>query len=450
MIRSTLCKLNPFACLVAIIAMVPLSVLAQDSAKSRIVGAWNATAETDEGERNSVWTIKRDGDGYSGESVSSESGERSELSNISFDGKELGFEIEVDYQGQALLIKMVSKIDGNKIDGQWTAMMDGNELATGVVSATKKVMVRFRGNWNTTATLPDGTELKSVLTLKGKNDDLSGSLNGADGDTTEMESITVKGKSLRMEFVTEIEGSERDLVIEATMESGKSLDGQWIMLSDSGDELASGDWMAKRAKTAKPDAVAGFDGTSLDSFRGYGEEAVGSGWEMTDGVLHLDGTRTGDIMTKQEFGNFELRFEWKISEGGNSGVMYRVSLGDKKPYLSGPEYQVLDDDKHKDGKLETHRSGSLYALYPPKNKTLKPVGQWNTSKIVLNGNTVEHWLNGQKVVEAELGSDDWKAKVAASKFKNWVKFGKNKKGHICFQDHGDEVWYRNIKIAPLD
>jgi len=131
-------------------------------------------------------------------------------------------------------------------------------------------------------------------------------------------------------------------------------------------------------------------------------------------------------------------------------VMYRVSLGDRKPYLTGPEYQVLDDDKHKDGKIESHRSGSLYALYAPQNKKLMPVGQWNTSKIVLNGNDVEHWLNGQKVVAAEIGSADWNEKVADSKFKSWEKFAKNKKGHICFQDHGNPVWYRNIKIKPLD
>jgi hypothetical protein len=188
----------------------------------------------------------------------------------------------------------------------------------------------------------------------------------------------------------------------------------------------------------------------LASFRGYAQEEVGSGWSMSDGTLHFDGTKSGDVITKQEFENFVLEFEWKISEAGNSGVMYRVSLGDRQAYLSGPEYQVLDDAKHQDGKLKSHSAGALYALYVPINKTLKPVGQWNSSKIVLDGNKVEHWLNGLKVVEAELGSDDWKEKVAASKFKDWEKFGKNAKGHIAFQDHGDPVWYRNIKIERLE
>lgn len=193
----------------------------------------------------------------------------------------------------------------------------------------------------------------------------------------------------------------------------------------------------------------GFDGTSLSSFRGYSTEKIGSGWSMTDGTLYFDGSKSGDAVTRQEFKNFELEFEWKVSEAGNSGVMYRVSLGDRKAYLSGPEYQVLDDDRHPDGKIESHRAGSLYALYVPVNKTLKPVGQWNSSKIVLDGNKIEHWLNGDRVVEAELGSNDWKEKVAASKFKDWEKFGKNTKGHIAFQDHGDPVWYRNIKITRL-
>lgn len=207
----------------------------------------------------------------------------------------------------------------------------------------------------------------------------------------------------------------------------------------------------KPATEEKPAAEARvlFDGTNLDQFRGYAEEKIGAGWKVEEGVLRFDGSGGGDICTRDEFSDFELTFDWKVTKGANSGVMYRVSLGDSAPYLSGPEFQILDDAEHPDGKNESTSAGSLYALYAPANKSLKPVGEWNTAKIVIKGNRVEHWLNEQMVVEAELDSEDWKNRVAASKFKDWEKFGKNPSGHICFQDHGNEVWYRNIRIRDL-
>ena len=192
-----------------------------------------------------------------------------------------------------------------------------------------------------------------------------------------------------------------------------------------------------------------FDGSSLDHFRGYHKEEIGKGWKIDNGTLMFDGSGGGDIITKKQYKNFELTLEWKVSEGANSGIMYRVSTGDNAPYFSGPEYQVLDDDKHRDGKNPMTSAGSIYAMYKPLNKSLKKVGDWNSAKIVLNGNKLEHWLNGQKVAHAEIGSDDWNKRIAASKFKTWEKFGKNATGHICLQDHGDKVWYRNIKIKNL-
>ena len=451
MLRSNLYRLNLFIGLIAIGATTGPPVDAQEGAgKSSVVGVWNVTATSDQGDQASVWTFQKKGDAITGEYLSSQSDEKREISNISFDGKELKFEIAVEYQGEALLLKANSIVDGNKLKGEWSAVRGDQELTSGsLVAEKKKVPAKFSGTWNTTATLPNGETMESSLHLKGKNSDLSGSLNPNDNET-KLDRITVEGKAIRMEFAPEIQGESRNVVIEASLDSPKSLSGGWMLVDDSGEETASGDWKAERANQAKSETENAFDGTTLDSFRGYTEEAIGSGWKIEDGALYLDGTKSGDIITKQEFGNFELEFEWKISEGGNSGVMYRVTLGDRKPYLTGPEYQILDDDKHKDGKLASHRSGSLYALYEPQNKTLKPVGQWNTSKIVLNGNSVEHWLNGNKVVEAELGSDDWNAKVADSKFKTWEKFGKNKKGHISFQDHGNPVWYRNIRIKELD
>lgn len=194
-----------------------------------------------------------------------------------------------------------------------------------------------------------------------------------------------------------------------------------------------------------------FDGENLNQWRGYGGDEIGAGWKIVDDTLMFDGeSGGGDIVTKSAYGNFELVFDWKVAEGANSGVMYRVSLGDPAPYFSGPEYQILDDDRHADGRKELTSAGSLYAMYVPENKKLNAVGEWNSAKIILKGNHVEHWLNGEKVVDAELHSKDWNERLAASKFKDWEKFGKNEKGHIAFQDHGDQVWYRNILIRELE
>ena len=203
------------------------------------------------------------------------------------------------------------------------------------------------------------------------------------------------------------------------------------------------------SKKKQDDVVVLFDGKSLDAWRGYKKEKIGKGWKVADGVLEFDGSGGGDIVTKEEFENFELTLEWKVSEGANSGIMYRVTMGDGAPYLSGPEYQILDDAKHRDGKNTKTSAAALYGLYEAKDKKLVEVGKWNTAKIVQVGNKVEHWLNGKKVVSAEIGSDDWKKKVAGSKFKNWKKFGASAKGRIALQDHGDKIWFRNIKIKKL-
>ncbi len=193
-----------------------------------------------------------------------------------------------------------------------------------------------------------------------------------------------------------------------------------------------------------------FDGTSLENFRSYAAEEIAPSWSIEESALKYDGSGGGDIMTRGEYDNFELKFEWKVTEGANSGVMYRVSTGDSAPYMSGAEFQILDDSKHHDGQNELTSAGSLYGLYVPENKRLNPVGEWNTATIVLNGMHVEHWVNRVKVVDAEIESEDWNERLAASKFKDWEKFAKNPTGHICFQDHGDTVYYRNIIIRSLN
>jgi hypothetical protein len=191
-----------------------------------------------------------------------------------------------------------------------------------------------------------------------------------------------------------------------------------------------------------------FDGKTTAGWRGFRKDSVPAGWKVVDGALTRVGP-AGDIVTREPFRNFELTLEWNISSGGNSGIMYRVTEEYDQPYWSGPEMQVLDDAKHPDGQSRLTAAGAAYALYPSPAGIVRPPGQWNQVRIVVNGNHVEHWLNGTKVVEYELGSPDWEAKVKASKFAEWRDFGRAPAGYIDLQDHGDWVAYRNIKIKVL-
>jgi hypothetical protein len=191
-----------------------------------------------------------------------------------------------------------------------------------------------------------------------------------------------------------------------------------------------------------------FDGRSLDAWRGFRSDRVPAGWQVVDGALTRVG-EGGDLITRDEFGDFELALEWKVAEGGNSGIMYRVTEDAGATYETGPEMQVLDDARHKDGESRLTAAGAAYGLYPAPAGVVKPAGEWNAVRIVVRGNHVEHWLNGIKVVEYELGSPDWKAKVEASKFKQWPGYGRAASGHIALQDHGDQVAYRDIKVRAL-
>jgi hypothetical protein len=183
-------------------------------------------------------------------------------------------------------------------------------------------------------------------------------------------------------------------------------------------------------------------------WQGYKTESWPQGWEVADGVLSR--TEGGDdLMSTKAYNDFEFRFEWKISPGGNSGVMYHVSPGDDAPYFTGPEYQILDNAGHVDGGDKRMSAGSLYALYASERDVTKPVGEWNTARIVVRGNHVEHWLNGHKVVDCRVGSDDWKDRVAASKFVDWPKFAQNHEGTIALQDHDAPVWFRKLRIREL-
>jgi len=191
-----------------------------------------------------------------------------------------------------------------------------------------------------------------------------------------------------------------------------------------------------------------FDGKTTDGWRGYKKDKMPDGWSVVEGVL----TRVkggGDICTVAEFADFELAITWRIAAGGNSGIMYRVSESAGAPYETGPEYQVVDNAKHPDGKKPKTSAGSVYDVYEPLKDVCKPAGEWNFTKIVAKGNHLEHYLNGEKVVDCEVGSDDWNARIAASKWKDAKKYGKEPKGHIDLQDHGDKVEFKNIKIHEL-
>jgi hypothetical protein len=196
-------------------------------------------------------------------------------------------------------------------------------------------------------------------------------------------------------------------------------------------------------------AISLFDGTSLSAWRGYKKDVVPAGWRIDNGTLTKDGS-VGDLVSKEEFGDFDLELEWKIGEAGNSGVFYRGTEEYDHIYWSGPEYQLLDDIKAADNKTRLTCAGAAYAVYPSPEGHLKPVGDWNLARIVARGSHVEHWLNGFKLLEYEIGSPDWTAKVNASKFKDWPHYGRAPRGHIGLQgDHAGSLAFRNIRIREL-
>jgi hypothetical protein len=197
-----------------------------------------------------------------------------------------------------------------------------------------------------------------------------------------------------------------------------------------------------------------FDGTTTTGWRNYKSDKATDRWKVSNGELFLDKsvtTGTGDIMTDSEFQDYELTLDWKISACGNSGVIFNVVEDDKykNTYNSGPEMQMLDNTCHPDAKIAKHRAGDLYDLIACSKETVKPAGEWNQVRLVSKNAKMEFWLNGTKVVDFTMHTPEWKEMVAKSKFKSMPGFGESKKGHIALQDHGDAVWFRNIKIREL-
>jgi hypothetical protein len=191
-----------------------------------------------------------------------------------------------------------------------------------------------------------------------------------------------------------------------------------------------------------------FDGTSTAGWRGYGTDTMPSGWQAVDGSLARV-SRAADIITKEQFGDFELVLDWKLEPRGNSGLFYRAVEGLEWIYHGAPEYQLLDDAGHSDGRSPLTSAGSLHSVYAVPRGVVKPAGEWNSTRVVARGTHVEHWLNGQKVVEYEQGGAEWAQRVAGSKFANWAQYGKSMQGHIGLQEHGGRAEFRNIKIREL-
>ena len=192
-----------------------------------------------------------------------------------------------------------------------------------------------------------------------------------------------------------------------------------------------------------------FDGSNTNAWRGYKTQTLPAGWHIVDGVLTKTGS-VGDLITKDQFANFELAMDWKLSPGGNAGLFYRGTEEYDHIYWSAPEYQLLDDAGHPDGKSRLTAAGADYGLYPSPAGVVKPADEWNSTLLVVNGNRVQHWLNGQRLLEYELGSADWQQKVAASKFAAYPNYGKASRGYIGIQgDHDGTLSLRNIRIRVL-
>lgn len=192
-----------------------------------------------------------------------------------------------------------------------------------------------------------------------------------------------------------------------------------------------------------------FDGKSLEGWRVYRGQSQPGGWIADQGLLTKH-QATDDIISTGQYADFELQFEWRVSEGGNAGVFYRATEEYEKVYWTATEYQLLDDANHPDGRNRLTSAGANYGLYPAPPGVVKPAGQWNSSRIVVRGSHAEHWLNGVKLLEYEYGSPEWEAKVKASKFAEWPAYGRAARGHIAIQgDHTGTLALRTIKLRPL-
>ncbi len=196
-----------------------------------------------------------------------------------------------------------------------------------------------------------------------------------------------------------------------------------------------------------------FDGTSFEHWRGFQRDSLPAGWTIDDQAMYFTGQGDkSNLITRETYRDFELQLEWKISPAGNSGILYHVSEAPEydEPWKTGPEMQVLDNQAHPDRlNGEDRHAGANYDMHAPASDVTLPAGAWNKVRLVVNGTHVEHWLNGEKIVEFEKGSDDWKRRLAESKWTEFPSYATTEEGHIALQDHSDPVWFRSIKVRRL-
>ena len=227
---------------------------------------------------------------------------------------------------------------------------------------------------------------------------------------------------------------------------------------EAAEKEAKSTAMEQEENMEEPAWITLFDGTDFDSWRGYLSEGMYDNWSIEDGAMAFTPDEDGgkNIITKEKFTNIILSLEWKISEGGNSGIFWGVHEDEKYPeaYETGPEIQVLDNLRHPDAKVGDglHTAGALYDMVKPSEDVTKPAGEWNLCVIEINHkiNQGKVTLNGTEIVSFPVHGEEWDNMVANSKFKDWEGFGKYRTGHIGLQDHDDKVWYRNIRIQRLD
>ncbi|MCW3094011.1 MAG: glycosyl hydrolase [Ferruginibacter sp.] len=237
-----------------------------------------------------------------------------------------------------------------------------------------------------------------------------------------------------------------------------------LVSCNNGDKTTTTDTSNADSTMSKKDSTKDgwttlFDGTTTAGWHSYGKDKAGDRWKIADGALYVDTSKIGgkpipggDLVTDAEYGNFDLKLEWKIAPKGNSGIIiytHEDTTKYKTTYNTGPEMQVLDNDGHPDGKIKKHRAGDLYDLISSSKETVKPVGEWNEVEITSKDGKLDFFLNGTNVVSTTMWDDNWKKLIAGSKFKNMPDFGTFKRGKIVLQDHGDMVSYRNIKIKEL-
>jgi hypothetical protein len=206
------------------------------------------------------------------------------------------------------------------------------------------------------------------------------------------------------------------------------------------DSASSGGWISL------------FNGENLDGWRGYQHHSIAA-WSVEDGTIHCNGHKPGaaptDLITDKEYASFVLSLQWKLSEASNSGILFHVDEQYPHTYTSGPEYQLIDDQGWVGPLEDWQHTGSNYAMQVPDTIPARPIGEWNTTKIVVQGPHVEHWLNGEKILQYELWSPSWEAQKAAGKWKTDTAYGQSKSGHIALQYHGGDVWFRDLKIKTL-